>query len=142
MTVSLRDCVSMSGMLKRALAIGSENSRVSVRVICFEPTQQRGTKVETKVRVVVDGALFAVRRINYTSEGVGPIALGMNPLVPIMERGGARVGFDNSGPRIFTWRLIEVAVNYEKGHRGQGVGYSVDLSFRIRLVNIRPISEL
>ena len=47
----------MTCTLQRALTIGCDDMRVSVGVICFEPTQQSGTKVETDVGVVVDNSL-------------------------------------------------------------------------------------
>src|SRR5205823_4255359 len=106
----------MAGALQNTFLIGFENAVVCVSMILFEPVKERRPEVETDVRVVVYNSLFAVPRIVDDRKSVRSIALDMNALVPIRKGRRARLRFDNSSPRIFARWLIEMAVNYERGH--------------------------
>src|SRR5882724_2588057 len=116
-TKSLRDRVAMPAMLQTTFAVCFENAFVGVRMILFEPVEERRPKVETDVRVIVYQSPFAGCRIVDGSNSIRSIALHIDTLVPIMKRRGARFRFDNSSPRIFTRRLIEMAVDDQSGHR-------------------------
>src|SRR5580765_5193802 len=102
-------------MLKHAFAIGFDDARVSVSVMLIQPTQQCRTEIKIDVCVVVD-ELFIGTCLADANKCIGPITFEMNSLVPIVERRGARLRGNDSGPRIFARRLIEVAVNDERGH--------------------------
>ena len=64
----------------------------------LEPRQQCWTEVKTDERVVDD---------------VWRVTLGVNALVPIVKRRGARLRIDFAGPWILAWWLIKMAVDYE-----------------------------
>jgi len=83
----------------------------------FEPVKKRRPKVETDVRVVVYDSPFASGRIVDGSKSIRSIALDMDTFVPVMKGRGARFLFDNSSPWIFTRRLVEMAVDDQRGHR-------------------------
>ena len=116
MTESLGDRVAMPAALRGALTISFENTFVGPLMILFEPVNESWAKVETKVRVIVYDLLSTRRGIVYGGKSVRVIALDVDTLIPIMERRGAGFVFDNSSPWIFARRLIEVAVDYERGH--------------------------
>src|SRR5947209_1129497 len=116
MPVCLRNRVAMAMVLQHAFAIGFDDSRVSICVMLLKPTQQSGAKIETDVRVVINDSIFAGHNVGEMYGGVSGVAFGMNALVPIVKRSGAGLFFDDSSPRIFAWRLVEVAVNDQEGH--------------------------
>src|SRR5688500_15858204 len=78
-------------------------------MMAFEPGEQRWSKVEADVGVVVDGS------------SVGAITLRVNALVPIVERRGARLALDFTRPGILTRWLIKMTVNYKSNHTLTGL---------------------
>ena len=117
MTIRLRDRVAMTAVLQNTFSVSFENAFVGVWMILFEPVKERRAKVETEVRVIVYDLGFARRRIVDDGKSIRSIAFDMDAFIPIMKRRGARFLFDNSSPRVFTRRLIEMAVDDQSRHR-------------------------
>ncbi len=109
--VRLRDRVAVTVVFHRALPIGVENSVVGFRMLLLKPTQERRPKIETDVLVVIDRARLARRRIRNCRRRVWLITLGVNSLIPVMKRRRAGLFFDDSRPRVFARRLIEMSVD-------------------------------
>ena len=80
-------------------AVGVEDALVHVVVVRLEPRQQRRPDVE---RQLLEGAEL----------GVGPVALGGDPLVPVVERRGAGLLGDDPRPGVLAGRLVEVPVEH------------------------------
>jgi hypothetical protein len=80
-------------------------------MIALEPTQQSGPEIETDMLVVIYDQLCTGRRVSDARAGIGLIALGMNPLVPIVKGRCAGLNLNNVRPRILSWGLIEMSVN-------------------------------
>src|SRR2546421_10408941 len=127
MTVSLRDRVAMSAALQSTIAIGIDDALECFPVMLLKPTQQCWAKVETDVRVVIYKPLPCFSFVD-ANESVRTIAFSMNALVPIVKRWGAWLLFYYSRPVIVARRLIKMAVHDEKGHSGQRVSWSINLS--------------
>src|ERR1041385_5747268 len=70
-------------------------------MMAFEPRQQGRAKVEADVRIVDD---------------IWSVTLGVNALVPIMARRGARFRLNLTRPGVLTRRLIKMAMNYKSSH--------------------------
>src|SRR5262245_8621750 len=79
--------------------------------------------------IITDDLLDASLLIQDPAARVRRIALGGDPLVPVVMRGGARLERNPSGPGVFPRRLIEVAVDRQE-HQSFGPLVSLD---RVRL---------
>src|ERR1700687_2259913 len=116
MAVGLRYSIAVSGTSVRALPISIDDSGIRLRMFVLEPAQQGRPKVEADARIVVHNSFPARSRISYADAGICLVTLGMDALVPIMERRSAGLDLDDSGPGILARRLVEMAVNNECGH--------------------------
>ena len=116
MSIGLSNSVAMSTAFQGTFAIRLNDARVCVRVITFKPTQKRRSEIETEVRVIIDDSLFNGRRTHDAHESVWPVALRMNPLIPIMERRGTGFSINNPGPGILARWLIEMTVDDQFRH--------------------------
>jgi hypothetical protein len=119
--VALCDGVAVAVVTERALAVGLDNSRVGLRLVAFEPVEERRAEVEAEARVVVDDPLDAAVGVADAREGVRAVALGVDALVPIVEGRGARLALDQLRPGVLARRLVEVAVNDQRGRHLQGL---------------------
>src|SRR2546423_5949233 len=109
-TVCLRDGVAVPAMPDSAFAICSDDAGIRVGMMTFNPTQQCRTEIETDQFIVVHKLLIAFRFTD-ADERVRAIALEMNAFVPIMKGRRAWLFFNDSRPRIFARRLIEVTMD-------------------------------
>ena len=96
--------------------IGRNHAPASFGMRCFEPAHQGRSKIEIDVGVIIYDALDLAAPIYDSRERVGPVAFGIDPLIPIVKRPRAILAIDRAGPRILPRRLIEMAVNYYRGH--------------------------
>jgi len=55
-------------------------------------------------------------RMSDPHAGIWLVTLGMNALVPVVKRRGARFNLDDSSPGILARWLIEMAVDNQCGH--------------------------
>ncbi len=85
--------------------------RVDVGAFCFHPGQQGRSEIEADPRVVVDDLLDAAVRIQNPGGGVGRVALGGDPLVPVVIRIGRILQLDRFQPGVFPRRLVEMTMN-------------------------------
>src|SRR5882672_11158696 len=85
-------------------------------MIVFEPAQERRPKIEANAFVIVDRLRRAGSGIGNYRERIWLIAFCVNALVPIVKGSGAWLFLHDSGPWIFAWRLIEVAMDNERRH--------------------------
>src|SRR5215208_1718610 len=119
--VALRDGVAVAAVAQRTLAVGLNNPRVGLGLVAFEPVEERRAEVEAESRVVVDDALDAAVRVADAREGVRAVALGVDALVPVVEGRGARLALDQLRPGVLARRLVEVAVNDQRGRHLNGL---------------------
>ncbi len=83
-------------------AVAIDEAAVGERVAGLEPAGQRRTEVPR-------------HRPEIAERGIGPVAIGADPLVPVARRGGGRIDRHRPGERIESRRLVEVAVDHEPG---------------------------
>ena len=122
MIVGLRDCAPMSAMALLAQAIRGDDARGSLRLNRIEPSHQGGAKVETYVCVIVDNTLDQTVAVYDPRKCVGAITLGVDALVPVVERPRTFLAVDRAGPGVLARRLIKMTVYYYRGH-GLSVNY-------------------
>ena len=77
--------------------VGLDDARVDPRVV-LEPRQQRRPDVERQPPVVVDDGDDAAVVVEDAGSAVGPVALGRDALVPVVE--GRRQAADGLGPGV------------------------------------------
>src|SRR5579871_5801280 len=116
MIVGLRDGAAVAIVSFATELVGRNDARGGFRVGNFEPSHQRRPEVETQVGVVVYDALDLALAVNDARVRVRAVALRVDALVPVMRRTRALFALDRSGPRIFARRLIEMAMNDDRGH--------------------------
>ena len=85
------------------------------RVPAGHPGRERRADVEAELLVVVDDPLEAPPAVQDPGQGVRPVALGVDPLVPVVPGGGARLAVDVAGPGVLSRRLVEVTVDDQGG---------------------------
>src|SRR3954471_12317165 len=85
-----------------------------LRHLLLHPREQSGTQIEADARVVVHDPGDSAGAVQHSGRGVRRVALGADPLAPIVLSGCGVLNLDRCEPRIFAWRLIEVAVNTNK----------------------------
>src|ERR687898_2698661 len=78
--------------------------------MALEPRQQRWTKVEAYVRIVVN---------------VRSVALCVNAFIPVVVRRGSWLGVDRTSPGILARWLIKVSMNYKSSHIQQNFTVSL-----------------
>lgn len=94
-------------------AVGVEDPLVHVGAVGLEPRQQRGAQVEREVLEQVHlGAVGPGQR------GDRVVALGGDPLVPVVEGRRPRLLGDHAGPGVLPRRLVEVTVEDEAAVAG------------------------
>jgi hypothetical protein len=115
---ALREGVAVTGAASDALAVGLDDARVSFGVSAFEPGEERGAEVEAEVGVVVDYGFDAPVRVDDAGVAVRAVALAVDALVPVVEGVRARLALDQIGPGVLSRRLVEMAVDDQRGrHR-------------------------
>ena len=115
--ICLTDCIAVTLVCFRAGPIGIDDPAVRDRMMLLNPTQQRGAKIETDVRVIIDGSR-PVTVLSDRNSAVRLITFRMNAFVPIVERRGARLLINGTGPWIFPGGLVKVAVDDQRWHLG------------------------
>src|ERR1044072_1740257 len=121
MVVALSGGVTGTGGAQRARAVGLEDARVGLGLVALDPVEERGAEVEAEARVVVDDALDAAVRVADAGEGVGAVALGVDALAPVVEGRGTHLALDQLRPGVLARRLVEVAVNDQRGRHLKGL---------------------
>src|SRR5947209_2673211 len=77
-TIALRDGIAVAAMALRAGSIGGDDTRVSRRMVAFEPDHQRRPEVETDVGVVVDDAIEPAVAVHDAGDRVGPVVFAVD----------------------------------------------------------------
>ena len=98
-----------------ARAVGRDDALIGLDGVVLEPRHERWSDVERQPLVVVDDGDDAVVVVDDAGEPVGPVGLGCDPLVPVVERAGRRLPRHLLGPGVLAGRLIEVAMDDELG---------------------------
>jgi hypothetical protein len=93
--------------------VGLDDAGVGVRGVVLQPRQQRGAHVERQPQVVVHDGDDAAVVVQDAGPAVGPVALGRDALVPIVEGRGRRLAGHHLGPGVLPRGLVEVAVEDE-----------------------------
>src|SRR5919109_1522985 len=107
--LSQRRAVSREDLL--ALAVRRENGLVGLRCGVFQPGEQRRANVEADPGIVVDDLGYAALAVQDPGGGVGRIAFGSDPLVPVVIGIGRILKLDRLQPGILPRWLVEVAMN-------------------------------
>src|SRR5262249_54056683 len=114
--LSQRRAVSREDLL--ALAVSRENGLIGLRYGVFKPGEQRRANVEADPGIVVDDLDDAALAVQDPGGGVGRVAFGGDPLVPVVIRIGRILQLDRLQPGILPRGLVEVAMNaYVTFHR-------------------------
>ena len=105
------------------LAVGGPQPGRHRRILPGDPARQRGADVERQPFVVVDDRLDPPVGGVDARERVGPIALGVDALVPVVERRRRGLARDVVGPGVLARWLVEVPVDHQRdwrvGRRGR-----------------------
>src|SRR5262245_24517625 len=133
MPVRLGQGVAVAGTACAAEAVGRDDLLEQVRLVASKPGAQGGSEVEAQARVIVDDGGNAVALPEQARRGVGPVALGREPGVPVVVGGRRVLHLDFIEPRVLARRLVKVAVDTDVPHgqetyRFPGPGCRGDLS--------------
>ena len=109
--VNLRDRRAVAAVTLGAGAIGVEDHAIGTGRFLGEPLEQGWAEVEAHARIVVNDAGDFVLEIGDAGGAVGGVTLRSDALVPVVVRGGGVFGFDGFEPGVFSWGLVEMAVN-------------------------------
>ena len=94
MIIDLSQCIAMTLVSDPARLVCGQDLRIDPWMAIFQPGKQRGTEVETHVRVIVDKledmAVVAV----HAGARIRPIAFACDAMVPIMVGLGGVLIFD------------------------------------------------
>ena len=121
--VGLGDRRAVSAEALAAHAVGVENRRVRRRRVFLKPAEKRRSEVETDRRVVVDDLHDAVVRVENARRCVRLVALGCDPLVPVVVRRGGVLRLHRLEPRVLPRRLVKMSVNADEASAHQGLGW-------------------
>src|SRR5258706_108776 len=91
MCVRWRYGIAVSPTFVRALLIGNDDFGIRLRMFIPQPAKQGGSEIETDVRVVVHDYFPARTRMSDPHAGIWLVTLGMNALVPVVQRRVARL---------------------------------------------------
>ena len=109
--VRLGDRRAVAGVARPALAVGRQNGLVGFGLLCLQPRQQGRAKVKADLAVVVDDRDDPALAVQDAGCGVGRIALGGDPRVPVVVWVGRVLQLDRLEPRVFARRLVKMAVD-------------------------------
>jgi hypothetical protein len=77
----------------------------------FHPREERGTKVETDPRVIIDDGQYPAFAVEKAGRGVWSVTLYRNPLIPVVVGIGGVLKLNFFKPGIFPGGLIKMAMN-------------------------------
>ena len=111
--VDLGDRRAVSRESSSTRVVGLDHGAVGRRVAVLQPAQQGRPEVEADPLVVADATGDASAVVEDRRGRVGRVALGRDPLVPVVVRVGRFLPLDLPRPGIVARRLVEVAVDAE-----------------------------
>jgi len=127
----------MAAEMLRAFLVGLQNGVVCTWIIQLHPRQQRGTVVETDLRIVVDDVLDDALSIEDAGRRVGRVAFSRNALVPIVIGMGRILDFNYFKPRILPRRLVEMPVYANMFLQGSiGSSQTSPLPFQLTFIRV------
>src|SRR2546430_2331535 len=133
--LSQRRAVAREDLL--ALAVRREHGLIDLRCGMFKPGEQRRANVEADPGIVVDDLDDAALAVQDPGGGVGRVAFGGDPLVPVVIGRGRILQLDRLQPGILPRGLVEVAMNANvafhrrflgSGEEDKGLGMSTTRS--------------
>ena len=98
------------------MPVGVYDAAIGFRRMLGGPGEQSRAEIETDSRIIVDDARDALLVIEDPRSKIGCVAFGGNSLVPVMVRIRGILQLYLFQPRIFTRRLIEMAMNTKIFH--------------------------
>jgi hypothetical protein len=101
-----------------ALLVRLDDGPEDVRGLPLHPGEEGRAEVETDLGVVIDDIDDPALAVQDARSGVGGVALGVYPFVPVMIGIGRILHFHFFQPGIFPGRLVEVAVNADESFHG------------------------
>ena len=125
------------------VAVRGDHPVVGRRCVPRQPRRQRRADVEAEQAVVVHDRHDHAVVVDDPGEGVGPVALGLDALVPVVERRGRRLDRHLLGPGVLAGRLVEVPVDREVELAPLAHWCAIQLGKRVRGVDRRgaPVSR-
>jgi hypothetical protein len=114
MVIDLRDRIPVA-QTPEAFPVRFKDLLINERPLPLYPGKERGAKIETEERVVVEDIEDLSLSIDDPRIGIGPVTFEGDPFIPVMKRASALLTFNDLQPWILPWRLIEMAMN---GHKG------------------------
>ncbi len=143
--VGLRDggAVALEAVAREP--VGVEDGGIDLRLTLLEPGEERRPEVEGDRSVVVDDLGDEVAGVEDARGGIRPVALGGDPLVPVVIRMRRILRLHGLQPGVLARRLVEVTVNADvaNAHRvGDGSAGEEGASARFdeRAVPKKPIA--
>src|SRR5581483_7592462 len=80
----------------------------------LDPRKQGRAEIEADKIVIVDELRGGAARLVDRTLEIGAVTFAEYPLIPIVIRGRARLGFDLLGPGVLAGRLVEMAVDADE----------------------------
>ncbi len=118
--VDLRDRRAVAGVALHAGGVRIEDHPVGPGREIGQPTQQRGPEVEAHPRVVVHDADDLGLLVLDARGAVRGVALGGDPVIPVVVRRRGLLHLHCFQPGVFAWRLIEMSVHTDESPRSSG----------------------
>ena len=109
--VGLGDSRTMAGEAGLALGIGVEDGLIDGGRIVLKPGEEGRAEVKADACIVVDDLGDAIVAVEHAGKGVGRVAFGGDPFVPIMIRIGGVLKFDCLEPGILSRWLVKMTVD-------------------------------
>ena len=118
--VRLRHRGSVAGEARTTGCVCRENVGIRVWRFPLQPRQKRRTEVEADSRVIVLDFHDAVGVVEDSRRRVRRVALGSDPLVPVVIRGRGILKLELLEPGVLARWLVEVSVDADVSVHGEG----------------------
>ncbi len=112
---------AVTGETLPALAVRFQDGGVDIGRVLLQPGEEGRAEIETDATVVVDDPDDAALAVQDPAHGIGGVALGRDPPVPVVVRVGRVLDLDRLQPRVLARRLVEVTVNAEIAFHNDGL---------------------
>ncbi len=109
--ISLSQRRAVPGIAFLTFPVRLDNRPVSSGVALFHPGEERWAEIKAHAGVITHDAADIAFAVKDTRSGIGQVALGGDPFIPVVVRVSRVLLLDVFQPGIFAGRLVKVPVN-------------------------------